>query len=135
MRILGKWGENEAIHRFVVMQGAVLGLASAQAARRVTALPEGHPLAGAIRLGPASGGPSVREVVEPEIAATVFTASHDGEPVSGWFGRTFRAALAKNGMLAKDADKARYELSATVEAMHIVPLATGASHISRSPTV
>ncbi|HKY83068.1 MAG TPA: hypothetical protein VJM09_16545 [Sphingobium sp.] len=102
----------------------------AKAADRVVALDQGHALAEAVRLGEATGGPAVRELVSAEIAEKVFTSEHDGEPANGWFNRTYRAALRTNGFLAKKPELARYELTAEVGSMSITPLLTGTHHNS-----
>jgi hypothetical protein len=100
------------------------------AADKVVTLPAGSPFAGTVRLGPATGGPTLRSVVPADIAAVVFTGKHDDEPVNGWFTRTYNAALKTNGMLAKKPDAARYELTADVRSMAITPLSTGSRHVS-----
>jgi hypothetical protein len=87
-------------------------------------------LVGAIRLGAATGGPSLREVVPTEVSDLVFTSASDSEPANGWFTRTFRAALKRNGLLSKKPETARYELTAEVRSMAITPLAAGVHHHS-----
>jgi hypothetical protein len=103
---------------------------SAAAADKVVTLRAGSPFAGTVRLGAATGGPTLRSVVPADIAAVVFTGKHDDEPVSGWFTRTYNAALKTNGMLAKKPEAARYELTAEVKSMAITPLSTGSRHVS-----
>ncbi|UVO54726.1 hypothetical protein [Sphingomonas sp. SUN039] len=82
-------------------------------------------LVGAVRLGAATGGPSLREVVPSDISSLVFTSASDSEPANGWFTRTYRAALKRNGLLSKKPETARYELTAQVRSMAITPLAAG----------
>lgn len=100
------------------------------AADRVVTLVPGHELAGAVRVGTATGGPSVRELVPADVAAKVFTSEHDGELAAGWFDRTYRAALRTNGLMAKKPELAKYELTAEVKSMTITPLVTGSHHTS-----
>ncbi len=103
---------------------------SLRAADRVVTLAPSHPLYGAVRLGTATGGPTLKTVVPPEIAQKVFTSASDDEPVAGWFDRTFKAALKKNGLLSKNPEQARYELNAAVAEMAITPMVTGSHHKS-----
>jgi hypothetical protein len=100
------------------------------AADRVVTLQPGHKLTGTVRLGRAVGGPTLKTVVPSDIAAIVFTGASDDEPVAGWFDRTFKASLKKNGMLAAKPEAAKYELNATVASMAITPLVTGSRHQS-----
>lgn len=110
---------------------AVLGLSvAAQAADRVVTLPAGHPLAGMVRIGAPTGGPSLRELVPADIAEKVFTSEHDTEPANGWFTRTYTAALKTNGFMAKKPELARYELTAEVKSMAVTPLVSGSHHNS-----
>jgi hypothetical protein len=104
--------------------------ASLRAADRVVTLAPTHPLYEAVRLGTATGGPTLKTVVPADISSVVFTSASDDEPVAGWFDRTFKAALKKNAMLAKKPEQARYELSATVAEMAITPMVTGSHHKS-----
>ncbi len=87
-------------------------------------------LVGAVRIGAATGGPSLRNVVPSDVGDVVFTSASDVEPANGWFTRTYRAALKRNGLLANKPELARYELTAEVRSMAITPLATGAHHRS-----
>jgi hypothetical protein len=100
------------------------------AADRVVTLQPGHKLTGTVRLGRAVGGPTLKTVVPSDIAAIVFTGASDDEPVAGWFDRTFKASLKKNGMIAAKPEAAKYELNATVASMAITPLVTGSRHQS-----
>ena len=100
------------------------------AADRIVTLAPDSPLAGTVRLGEAIGGPKLREVVDADIAAIVFTGKSDDVPISGWFERTYKAALKKNGLLAKKPETARYELTAEIRSMAITPLVTGSHHKS-----
>lgn len=103
----------------------------AEAADRVITLSADNQFAGTVRLGEPSGGPAFREVMTPDLATLLFKEDGGKEPVSGWFTRTYRAALKTNGMLAKKPEAARYELNAEVLSMAITPLATGAHHKSK----
>ncbi|MEJ7928206.1 hypothetical protein WG908_15775 [Sphingobium sp. AN641] len=103
---------------------------TAHAAERVVTLAPGNPMAGAIRLGQATGGPSVHDVVPADVAEKVFTSPSDREPANGWFNRTFSAALKTNGFIAKKPELARYELAAEVKSMKVTPLITGSHHNS-----
>ncbi len=114
---------------FIVFAFSLEPLA-AHAAERVVTLAPGNPMAGAIRLGPASGGPSVHDVVPAEVAEKVFTSPSDGEPANGWFNRTYTAALKTNGFMAKKPENARYELTGDVKSMTITPLVSGSRHTS-----
>lgn len=105
--------------------------APVSAADKVVELAPDNQFAGRITLGAATGGPVLRDVVAPDIAALVFTSDSDGEPVHGWFGRTYKASLKTNGMLAKKPEAARYELTAAVGDMAITPMPTGSIHKSR----
>ena len=87
-------------------------------------------LLGAVRLGAATGGPSLREVVPSDVAEVVFTSASDVEPAAGWFTRTYRAALKRGGLLASKPEAARYELTAEVRSMVITPMSTGVHHRS-----
>lgn len=100
------------------------------AADRVVTLAPGNVMAGSIRLGAATGGPSVHDAVPPDIAGKVFTSKSDEEPVAGWFDRTYKAALKTNGFLAAKPELARYELTAEVKSMTITPLVMGSHHRS-----
>lgn len=110
---------------------ALLAVSPAAAADKVVDLAPDNQFAGAIRLGPATGGPTIRETVAPDIAALVFTSESDAEPVHGWFTRTYKASLKTNGMLAKKPEAARYELTATIDSLAIVPTPTGSVHTSK----
>lgn len=109
---------------FLMAPGAV------QAAERVVTLAPGNPMAGAIRLGEATGGPSVHDLVPADVAEKVFTSKSDSEPANGWFNRTYSAALKTNGFMAKKPELARYELTADVKSMTVTPLASGSHHKS-----
>ena len=98
---------------------------AAPAAERVVTLASNNPMAGAIKLGTATGGPSVHDLVPADVAEKVFTSKSDSEPAAGWFDRTYGAALRVNGFMAKKPDLARYELSAQVRSMTVTPLVTG----------
>jgi hypothetical protein len=87
-------------------------------------------LLGAVRLGAATGGPTLREVVPSDVADVVFTSASDVEPAAGWFTRTYRAALKRSGLLASKPETARYELTAEVRSMAITPMFTGVHHRS-----
>ena len=113
----------------VMLFGATLPSAAVAADRVVTLSPTSR-FFQTIRLGTATGGPELRAVVPPDIAAVVFTDKSDNEPVAGWFDRTFKASLKKNDMLAKKPELAKYELSATVQSMAVTPIATGSHHKS-----
>jgi hypothetical protein len=102
----------------------------APAAKRVVTLAPDSPMMAAVRLGKATGGPSVRDLVPADVAAKVFTSESDAEPANGWFDRTFSAALKANGFAAKKPEAARYELSADVKLMKITPLVSGSHHQS-----
>ncbi len=102
----------------------------AVAADRVVTLAPDNPLAGAIRLGEATGGPSVHDAVPADVAEKVFTSPSDSEPANGWFTRTYTAALKTNGFMAKKPELARYELSAEVKSMAVTPLLSGSHHTS-----
>jgi len=104
--------------------------AAAPAAERVVTLAPGNPMAGLIRLGQATGGPSVHDVVPADVAEKVFTSPSDNEPANGWFNRTYSAALKTNGFMAKKPELARYELTAEVKSMAITPLVSGSHHQS-----
>ncbi|QJU59472.1 hypothetical protein HL653_18470 [Sphingomonas sp. AP4-R1] len=103
------------------------------AADRVVTLIPGHPFAEAIRIGTASGGPNLRDVVAPDIAAKVFTSKSDDRPANAWFTRTYEAALRTNGFLARTPALARYALNAEVATLAITPSVTG-SHTSGTVT-
>jgi hypothetical protein len=103
---------------------------TAYAAERVVTLAPGNPMAGAIKLGAGTGGPSVHDLVSPEVADKVFTSKHDSEPANEWFGRTYTAALKSNGLMAAKPELARYEMTAEIKSMTITPLMTGSHHTS-----
>ena len=110
---------------------AARGIGTVDAAEPPKALSvSARELLGAVRLGAATGGPSLREVVPSDVASLVFTSSSDSEPANGWFTRTFRAALKRNELLAKKPETARFELTAQVRSMVITPLAGGVHHQS-----
>lgn len=110
--------------------GAIIAPLSATAAERVVTLAPSNPMAGAVRLGEPSGGPSLHDVVPPDIAEKVFTSKSDSAPVNGWFRRTYGAALKTNGFMAKKSETARFELTAEVKSMAITPLISGSHHKS-----
>lgn len=109
----------------------LLFAAPVSAADKVVDLAPDNQFAGRISLGAATGGPVLRDVVAPDIAALVFTSDGDGEPVHGWFTRTYKASLKTNGMLAKKPEVARYELTAEIGEMAITPTPTGSVHKSQ----
>jgi hypothetical protein len=132
--MVSDWGKNmNALLKIGLAACAavvVVAPVSPRAADRVVTLAPIHPLYEAVRLGTATGGPTLKAVVPSDVAQVVFTSASDDEPVAGWFDRTFKAALKKNGMLAKKPDQARYELSAVVNEMMITPMVTGSHHKS-----
>ncbi|MDF0546208.1 hypothetical protein PX699_28015 [Sphingobium sp. H39-3-25] len=114
----------------LVLFGFCMAPVAVQAAERVVTLAPGNPMAGAIRLGQATGGPSVHDVVPADVAEKVFTSPSDSEPANGWFNRTYSAALKTNGFMAKKPETARYELAAEVKSMAVTPLVIGSHHKS-----
>jgi hypothetical protein len=124
-------GFGDAMRNLVLaLLGLIIMPITAQAAERVVTLAPGNPLVEAVRLGHATGGPSVHDVVPADVAEKVFTSKSDSEPANGWFDRTYSAALKTNGFLAKKPELARYELNAEVKSMAITPLANGSHHTS-----
>jgi hypothetical protein len=115
---------------FLALFVAALVPTAAPAADRVVTLAPGNSLAGAIRLGEVTGGPSVHDAVPADVAEKVFTSPSDNEPANGWFKRTYTAALKTNGFMAKKPELARYELVAEVKSMAITPLVIGSHHTS-----
>ena len=115
---------------FLSLLAVMIMPAAARGAERVVTLAPGNPMAGAIRLGQATGGPSVHDVVPADVAEKVFTSPSDTEPANGWFNRTYSAALKANGFMAKKPELARYELMAEVKSMAITPLVSGSHHTS-----
>jgi hypothetical protein len=105
-------------------------LSAASAVDRIVTLTPGHPFAGAIRIGTAVGGPSLRNVVPPDVAELVFKSASDNRPANAWFAGAYEAALRANGFLAKAPALAPYRLDAEVSALAIRPMETGSHHSS-----